>query len=236
MFHPHLNPHGHDHIDNEDLQVRLAKEADETERMARHGPPPGEVFVQCQNMIVKKETDVTDQDWKTGGLNREKYVLKKRCPACNGEGFSFDGQRAVDIKCHTCDGECYVPVDPKATYFVLRIDCDPETGEPHDWNARAALFRYVHCVKPNNEEFAGDIIKWLEETRSATAKYDKPTPDYGELMMVKRFRASCADGAFIDYDGHGHPVRDGMMADDMVFPSRYQDVPKDATHIMWFNR
>jgi len=67
--------------------------------------------------------------------------------------------------------------------------------------------------------------------------YDKPLPDYGELISVDRFRAAVLAGNLIDYDGTGHPVRDGRMdGKHYVYPSDPGSVPEDATHIMWFNR
>ena len=56
-------------------------------------------------------------------------------------------------------------------------------------------------------------------------------------MTVKDFLEACECGGFIDYDGIGHPVKDGKMAKDVVKPStRKKDIPADATHVMWFNR
>ena len=68
-------------------------------------------------------------------------------------------------------------------------------------------------------------------------KYTEKLPDYGDLMTVKDFLEACDCGGFIDYDGTGHPVKDGMMSRDVVKPStRKKDIPADATHVMWFNR
>lgn len=72
-----------------------------------------------------------------------------------------------------------------------------------------------------------------------TVEYTLPQEEisYGELMSVAEFRASVKCGAFIDYDGYGHPIKDGMAAGDVnVRPSRMDLLPEDATHIMWFNR
>ena len=73
--------------------------------------------------------------------------------------------------------------------------------------------------------------------------YNKPTPDYGDLMPVAEWLETCENGNFIDYDGYGYPVQldaDGFpLMDDLIrlFPSeRHLTLPKDATHILWFNR
>lgn len=68
-------------------------------------------------------------------------------------------------------------------------------------------------------------------------KYTEELPDYGDLIQVIEFIRSCKDGWFIDYDGHGRPVKDGKMAKGhTVYPSKIDEIPMDATHIMWFNR
>ena len=73
-----------------------------------------------------------------------------------------------------------------------------------------------------------------EDKRRGT--YTEPLPDYGDLMTVKEFLISCKNGNFIDYDGSGHPVKNKMMARIDIYPSNLEAIPKDATHIMWFNK
>lgn len=87
-----------------------------------------------------------------------------------------------------------------------------------------------------------------------TVPYTRELSDFGDLMTVEEWVGCCEEGGFNDYDGYGHPVRvdhiewkDGMdptkfptiqmkMSDMSVNPSLRHLVPKDATHIMWFNR
>jgi len=47
------------------------------------------------------------------------------------------------------------PTDPKADYFVLRLDTDP--------NARIALVAYANAVRNYNKPFADDLDKKLSE-------------------------------------------------------------------------
>lgn len=70
------------------------------------------------------------------------------------------------------------------------------------------------------------------------ANYITPIPDYGDVMPLREFLESVRDGMFIDYDGFGYPVKDDKMDDDIrIYPSNVVHVwPKDATHIVWFNR
>ena len=100
---------------------------------------------------------MADQDWKTGGLNREKYVVLKPCLVCRGTRL------LVGRTCYNCHGQGAVPPrDENAQYFVLRIDSGPDG--PHDPHARAALTFYAYHVAPDNQQFADDIREWLEST------------------------------------------------------------------------
>lgn len=64
-----------------------------------------------------------------------------------------------------------------------------------------------------------------------------PDPDCGDVMTIEDFTENCACGGFIDYDGFGYPVRDGRYNNQIVIiPSRLDEIPASATHIIWFNR
>lgn len=69
------------------------------------------------------------------------------------------------------------------------------------------------------------------------ALFDCNIPEYGDVFTVEEFKNACACRAFVDYDGHGHPAKDGRM-DRFIFvkPSRLFRIPKDSTHIVWFNK
>ena len=60
----------------------------------------------------------------------------------------------------------------------------------------------------------------------------------GDLMTVEEYLDSVEHGAFIDYDGYGHPVKNDMEdANLFIYPSEGdRHIPFDATHIVWFNR
>lgn len=106
-----------------------------------------------------------DQDWKTGPLNRSKYVIRKTCKMCSGRGEPpCDGDTNICMgrgQCADCKGQGSVPVDPNAAYFVLRIDGN------HDPNARAALDHYAGMVEDDNPELAAGIWAWLDEAAVA---------------------------------------------------------------------
>lgn len=69
--------------------------------------------------------------------------------------------------------------------------------------------------------------------------YSRPVTeyDYGDLMTLREFLECVMAGAFIDYDGNGHPVRGDLVDTSVtVLPSKANDIPSDATHIIWFNK
>lgn len=109
--------------------------------------------------------------------------------------------------------------------------------------------------------FAKDVLKsiWDElPNLEKTATFSVELPDYGDLMTVRRFKAACKSGSFMDYDGSGHPVgraavdhpsslhpavRNGVVKRPLLMdqritirPSEYDDLPKGTTHVIWFNR
>lgn len=73
---------------------------------------------------------------------------------------------------------------------------------------------------------------------SSTNNYGCGPSDEDDVYTVKEFLAYVESGAFIDYDGYGHPVLDKMADREVyIFPSTaLKNIPKDATHIVWYNR
>ena len=68
-------------------------------------------------------------------------------------------------------------------------------------------------------------------------KYLEELPKYGVLITVTEYLKYVATECLVDYDGAGHPVKNKKMADIEIRPShKGKDIPKDATHIMWFNK
>lgn len=67
--------------------------------------------------------------------------------------------------------------------------------------------------------------------------YVDPLPDYGDVFPLDEFVEMVESGFFIDYDGHGYPVKNNLVNNDIIVkPSKIDEIPKDATHIIWFNR
>lgn len=66
--------------------------------------------------------------------------------------------------------------------------------------------------------------------------YNHEIPDYGDVMTVKEFKEEVECGMFGDYDGSGKPAKDGKMSHQDIKPSKIEEIPSDATHIVWFNK
>jgi len=76
--------------------------------------------------------------------------------------------------------------------------------------------------------------------RPETADYVRPVPSYlseDEVMTVQDYLSDVEDDLLMDYDGYGYPVRDGLEARTAIYPSDgMTTIPKDATHISWYNK
>ncbi len=67
--------------------------------------------------------------------------------------------------------------------------------------------------------------------------YNTEIPDYGDLIPVSEFILDCQSGGFIDFDGYGHPTKDGKMDETITIrPSKLNEIPSDCEAICWFNR
>lgn len=65
----------------------------------------------------------------------------------------------------------------------------------------------------------------------------EPVPDWADLMTLQEFVDAVSCGFFIDDDGIGRYVRDGLMYGD-VRPSDIRSGPTvvEFTHVAWFNK
>ena len=63
-------------------------------------------------------------------------------------------------------------------------------------------------------------------------KYLKKIESYADIMTIEEWW-NCIDNSFImPDDGHGYWCKDGKESDSKVFLT----VPKDATHVAWYNK
>lgn len=59
-----------------------------------------------------------------------------------------------------------------------------------------------------------------------------------DVMSIKAFIDCCKSGGFIDYDGYGRYVKDGVEYNVEIIPSdvKHNSIRKDFDTIVWFNR
>jgi hypothetical protein len=78
---------------------------------------------------------------------------------------------------------------------------------------------------------------WIVVVQNVDKMYIEEIPDHGHVMTVDEFLDSVVFGELLDCDGFGHPSRNGRMTRTIIIqPSFTTDIPKDATHIIWFNK
>ena len=74
-------------------------------------------------------------------------------------------------------------------------------------------------------------------TFSSTNNYGRTLDIEDDVYTIEEFLNCVKCGAFIDYDGFGFPVKDKLADESIeVKPSKIDKIPKDATHIVWYNR
>lgn len=72
---------------------------------------------------------------------------------------------------------------------------------------------------------------------SVTGQYGCGPACEDDVYTIEEFKNLVEIDAFIDYDGYGHPVKNNLADPSIyVLPSKIKDIPKDATHIVWYNR
>ncbi len=130
----------------------------------------------------------SDQHWKTEGLDKDRYRILKRCGECDG---ASDEDPASGARCLPCGGSGYVSVDEDAAYLVLRIDCDPETGQSHDTHARTAGYEYAKSLwrTGENDSFAKGIYDWLVALKEAALRPSLQQSDafaYDAQQVIER--------------------------------------------------
>lgn len=64
----------------------------------------------------------------------------------------------------------------------------------------------------------------------------KDDVNFGDIMTVEAFKSAVEDGSFIDYDGFAHPAIVKQDSTKNIWPSRIEQLPEDATHVVWFNK
>ncbi len=79
--------------------------------------------------------------------------------------------------------------------------------------------------------------KIIGDKNETTYIMDVSDKDDIDIQSIKEFKEACAMGSFIDSDGFGYPVKDGMANPSIcITPSELHKIPENATHILWYNQ
>lgn len=81
------------------------------------------------------------------------------------------------------------------------------------------------------------MANYVKKLNYSMANRTEYIPDEDTVYTIERFKEAVECGLFIDYDGVGHPVKDGKCDPDIwIKPSKLDEIPDDATEIVWYNR
>lgn len=62
--------------------------------------------------------------------------------------------------------------------------------------------------------------------------YNRPIPDYADVMTLAEWEEAVEHGSFVEYDGSGYWCKDGKESSDSVWDTDCED----ATHVAWYNK
>ena len=72
---------------------------------------------------------------------------------------------------------------------------------------------------------------------TSTGNYGSGPEEEDDVYTVEEFKRLVQGGMFVDYDGFGNPVKDGLAdRGNWIKPSRIEEIPTDATHVVWYNK
>lgn len=92
---------------------------------------------------------------------------------------------------------------------------------------------YEHIEKENR------AISKLDREKRMIMPYElSDLSSYGDVMSLEDFIDCVNSGSFIDYDGHGHYVKENKETDIMIIPSdvKHNSIRKEFNEVIWFNR
>lgn len=93
------------------------------------------------------------------------------------------------------------------------------------------------------------FMKFMEETNKKVSQASRlyrmvktpkfsELPSHGHIMSLDDFIDIVKSGGFIDYDGSGNYVKDGLESDITIYPSDVKNnaIRIDFDTIVWYNR
>ena len=107
---------------------------------------------------------------------------------------------------------------------------------PESYYEGQAVAEFLHVKlgrEPGELVRDEDLPDWFENN----VEYSAEPYNMGDMLTVEEFVEMAKSAGLINYDGFGHPVKDGKLCPTIeIRPSRYWEIPEDATHIQWYNR
>lgn len=81
----------------------------------------------------------------------------------------------------------------------------------------------------------GEIASNIDQTSSSEfiREFDEDDTD---IYTIEEFTECVEIGGFNDYDGCGCAAKDGKKTGRSYYPSEIDEIPEDATHIVWYNK
>ena len=127
-------------------------------------------------------------------------------------------------------GDRPIYASPDDFLIILK---NPETGQ---------LWEVIRSTVESGLRTLGrEIEKEIRFAQSRAAdraqeRYKEDIPIYGHLMTREEWLTAVKEGALVDYDGMGCASNGKKCSREYVVPSKADELPADATHVVWFNR
>ena len=124
--------------------------------------------------------------------------------------------RKYDIK--KANGQ---PTDPKAKYFVLRLDTDPV--------ARMAMRTYANEVERPEPEFAAQIRAWMDRLDDG----DQEIEEEQAAITAEEYQDAVATDEEVEAEIKKYEQQFGMSSEEFLEQMRLGTAPDEAGIIDW---
>ena len=103
------------------------------------------------------------------------------------------------------------------------------------------FWQLMYILKPHDDPFyieddkALSLLK-VKSRACKTVVYNHALSGSGTLMSVAEWVKNIYTKELVITGSYGNPVKDGKMCGDIsIATHRYDRIPRDATHIMWYS-
>jgi len=167
-------------------------------------------------------------------IKRKEQGYRGGC-RCSGTGW----------KIMTCEERHEFLNSHQSAYWFVTLNDTPHFCQKYEETSKSFDEQMAESDKINiSDLYMTDDNKEKEERPYRLIPKDEIISNYttapdklATIIKIDKFIKSCEGGYFIDYDGFGYPMKDGLTDETIVIkPSELEKIPKDATHIIWYNR